>query len=139
MDSASSLIIEGLTLEIMAGAARYSAKQGEQKIPYWLKQARDLIHARFNENLTLDRIASEVGVHPVHMATVFRQKYQSTVGEYIRRLRIEYACLELAQGKTPLGTIALDAGFANQAHFSKTFKRLTGFTPASYRNSFLRP
>lgn len=138
MDAASSLIIEGLTLELMAEAARYSAKKGESKIPCWLKQVKDLLHARFSENLTLEEIASEVGVHPVHMATVFRQKYHSTIGEYIRRLRIEYACLELAKGKTPLGTIALDAGFANQAHFSSTFKRLTGFTPAAYRNSFLQ-
>lgn len=137
-DAASSLIIEGLTLELMAEAARHSANGGGQKIPCWLRQAKDLIHARFSENLTLDEIALEVGVHPVHMATVFRQKYRVTVGEYIRRLRIEYACLELAKGETPLGTIALDAGFANQAHFSSTFKRMTGFTPASYRNSFPR-
>lgn len=137
-DTASALIIEGLTLELMAEAARYSARNGEHKIPCWLKQAKDLIHARFAENLTLEQIAAEVGVHPVHMATVFRRTYHSTVGEYIRRLRIEYACAELAQGKTPLGTIALDAGFANQAHFSSTFKRMTGFTPASYRNSFLQ-
>lgn len=137
-DAASSLIIEGLTLELMAEAARHSAGDGEQKIPRWLKRAKDLIHARFSENLTLDQIASEVGVHPVHLATVFRRKYHSTVGEYIRRLRIEYACRELATGTTPLGAIALDAGFANQAHFSSTFKRLTGLTPASYRNSFPR-
>lgn len=138
MDSASSLIIEGLTLELMAETARYSVKNIEQKIPYWLKQAKDLIHARFSESLTLDQIASEVGVHPVHLASVFRQKYHSTVGEYIRRLRIEYACLEIAKGNTPLGAIALNAGFANQGHFSSTFKRLTGYTPASYRNSFRR-
>lgn len=137
-DAASSLIIEGLTLELMAEAARHSAVDGGQKIPGWLKQAKDLIHARFSEKLTLVQIASEVGVHPVHLAVVFREKYHSTVGEYIRRLRIEYACLELAKGETPLGTIALDAGFASQAHFSSTFKRITGFTPASYRKSFLQ-
>jgi AraC family transcriptional regulator len=58
------------------------------------------------------------------------------VGEYIRGLRIEYACHEIERGELPLALIALEAGFANQGHFSSTFKRLTGFTPASYRNSF---
>jgi AraC family transcriptional regulator len=137
-DAASALIIEGLTLELIAEAARHTAGGAESGLPCWLKRAKDLIHARFTENLTLEEIASAVGVHPVHLATVFRRKYYSTVGEYIRRLRVEYACLELARGETPLGTIALDAGFANQSHFSSTFKRMTGLTPASYRKSFPR-
>jgi AraC family transcriptional regulator len=136
MDTAASLIIEGLTLEIMAETARRSAHNVERAIPCWLKRAKDLLHARFAEHLTLEEIASAVGVHPVHLASVFRQKYHCTVGEYIRGLRIEYACLEIEKGEMPLAIIALEAGFANQGHFSGTFKRLTGFTPTAYRNSF---
>jgi AraC family transcriptional regulator len=136
MDTAASLIIEGLTLEIMAETARHSAQNVERTIPSWLTRAKDLLHARFTEHLTLEQIASEVGVHPIHLATVFRQKYHCTVGEYIRGLRIEYACHEIEKGEMPLACIALEAGFANQGHFSTAFKRLTGFTPTSYRNSF---
>lgn len=136
MDTAAGLIIEGLTLEIMAETARRSAQNVERTIPYWLKRAKDLLHARFAENLTLEQIASEVGVHPIHLASVFRQKYHCTVGEYIRGLRIEYACREIERGEMSLAMIALEAGFANQGHFSSTFKRLTGFTPVSYRNTF---
>jgi AraC family transcriptional regulator len=136
METGAGLIIEGLTLEMMAEAARHSAQNTERAIPCWLKQAKELLHARFAEHLTLNQIASEVGVHPIHLASVFRQKYRCTVGEYIRQLRIDYACREIVKGETPLAMIALDAGFANQGHFSSTFKRLTGFTPASYRNSF---
>jgi AraC family transcriptional regulator len=133
MDTAAKLIIEGLTLEIIAETARHSAQNIERTVPYWLKQAKDLLCARFAEGLTLEQIALEVGVHPIHLASVFRQKFHCTVGEYIRELRIEYACRELAKGETPLAIIALEAGFANQGHFSATFKRLTGFTPAEYR------
>jgi AraC family transcriptional regulator len=136
MDTGAGLIIEGLTLEIMAETARHSAQNIERTIPYWLKQAKDLLHARFSEHLTLEQIASAVGVHPIHLASVFRQKYHCTVGEYLRQLRIDYACREIATGATPLAIIALEAGFANQGHFSSTFKRLTGSTPAAYRNSF---
>jgi AraC family transcriptional regulator len=138
MDIGAGLIIEGLTLEIMAETARHSAQNIERTIPLWLKQAKDLLHTRFAEHLTLEQIASEVGVHPIHLASMFRQKYHCTVGTYIRQLRIEYACREITKGSTPLATIALDAGFSNQGHFSTTFKRLTGFTPVSYRNSFLK-
>lgn len=137
MDSASSLIMEGLTLELMAEAARCSAINFKRKIPHWLKRAKDLIHARFAESLSLEQIATEVGIHPVHLATVFRRQYRCTVGEYIRGLRVEYARAEMAHLDKPLALIAVEAGFANQGHFSSTFKRLTGFTPSAYRN-FLR-
>lgn len=136
MDAASSLIIEGLALEIMGETARNSSRKIESAIPLWLKRARDLIHDRFSEQLTLKQIAEEVKVHPVHLASVFRQKFHSTVGEYVRELRIEYACREIVRGNSSLVEIALEAGFANQSHFSSTFKRLTGYTPASYRNFF---
>ena len=135
MDTAAGLIIEGLTLEIMAETARhFIAANSERAIPRWLRQTKELLHARFAENLTLEQIAAEIGVHPVHLASVFRQKYNCTIGEYVRQLRIEYACREIARGASPLVTIALNAGFSSQAHFTSTFKRLTGFTPASYRN-----
>lgn len=140
MDAASSLIIEGLTLEIMAETARFAAAEAaadentERRIPYWLKQTKEILHAGFSQNLTLKQIAEQVGVHPVHLASVFRQKYHCTVGEYIRALRIDYACREIAKGESALATIALEAGFANQSHFTSAFKRLTGCTPASYRN-----
>jgi AraC family transcriptional regulator len=127
--------MEGIALEMIAESARY-AVTAEGPLPEWLAKARALLHARFCERLSLDDIASAVGVHPVHLATVFRKKYDRTVGEYVRERRIDYARRELVSGTTPLATIALDAGFASQAHFSSTFKRITGFTPAVYRRSF---
>lgn len=132
METAANLIMEGLTLEIIAETARNSRHKVKCSIPPWLKKAKDLIHSSFKENLTLNQIASEVGVHPIHLANVFPQKYNCTVGEYIRDLRIEYARREITKGETPLAIIALEAGFANQGHFSSTFKRITGFTPAAY-------
>lgn len=135
MDTAANLTIEGLTLEIMAEAARRVETKTNGTVPLWLKQAKDLLHARFSENLTLETIASEVRVHPVHLAATFRQKYNCTVGEYVRQLRVEYACQQIDKGDAKLSTIAMDAGFANQGHFSNTFKRLTGRTPTEYRSS----
>jgi AraC family transcriptional regulator len=136
-DQASGLMIEGLTFEIIAEASRRSALQGNHT-SLWLDQAREILHDQFATNLTLATIAELVGVHPVYLATSFRKKYHCTMGEYRQRLRVEFACRELAKPQHSLAQIALAAGFANQAHFSKTFKQLTGMTPANYRRC-LRP
>lgn len=132
VDHASALVIEGLTLEIIAAASRQFATP-DNLTARWLEQARDILHAQFADRLTLACIAKTVGVHPVYLASAFRKKYHCTVGDYRERLRIEFACSELSSSHSSLAEIALAAGFANQAHFSRTFKRHTGTTPARYR------
>ena len=135
IDHASALVIEGLTLEIIAEASRQFAAPGN-RTARWLEQAKDILHGHFAETMTLACIAKKVGVHPVYLASSFRKKYHCTIGDYRQRLRIEFACSELYKSHSSLAQIALAAGFANQAHFSKTFKRFTGTTPARYRQTY---
>jgi AraC family transcriptional regulator len=138
MDEASVLIIEGIMLEIVGEAARHCATDGGRKCPRWLRQARELLRERFTERLTLEEVAKTVGVHPVHLAQTFHKNYRCTVGDFVRRLRIEYACRELAVSEMPIVDIALTAGFCDQSHFTRTFKRCTGVPPSQYRESFRR-
>jgi len=72
-------------------------------------------------------------VHPVHLARTFRRVHQITFAGYVRHVRIEFARRELAALESPLGDIAVAAGFCDQSHFSRLFKRYTGLTPAEYR------
>jgi AraC family transcriptional regulator len=104
--------------------------------PRWLRQAKDMLHDQFSENLTLEAIAEAVRVHPVYLARAWRKYFHCTVGQYLRQLRIESACREIALSDTPLAEVAAAAGFYDQSHFSRTFKRITGLTPAEYRTVF---
>jgi AraC family transcriptional regulator len=131
-DSAAELAIEGLALGILAEGARESNTGPSRTTPTWLKRAREMVSEHFLTTLTLAQIAAEVGVHPVHLATAFRRQFGVTVGECVRQLRIEHACTEL-KGDLPLVAIAQRAGFADQSHFSRTFKTHLGTTPAKYR------
>jgi len=135
MDEVSALVIEGLMLEMVGEASRRSEPGVAHHPPRWLQQAKDLLQAQFTEHLTLAEVAQNVGVHPVHLAQMFHKSYRSTVGDYLRRLRIEYACRELASSETPIVEIALAAGFCDQSHFTRTFKRSTGMAPSQYRES----
>lgn len=132
-DAASSLAIEGLVLEIMAHASRQMINKPDRSAPYWLGRARDFLYAHFSETLSHAEIAEAVGVHPVHLAREFKRHYRCTVGEYTRRLRIEYACHKISTTDLSLLEIALAAGFFDQSHFARTFKRLMGVSPAEYR------
>jgi AraC family transcriptional regulator len=135
-DLAAALAMEGLVLEIFAEATRSSAPLRPERPPRWLGQVNDLLHEKFSESLTLKSIADSVAVHPVHLVRSFRRFYRSTIGQYLRRLRIEFASQQLAATDTPLAAIALTSGFADQSHFTRTFKRLTGVTPARYRVAY---
>jgi AraC family transcriptional regulator len=69
----------------------------------------------------------------VTLARTFRRTFGCTVGEYLRRLRIERAAEQLVSGDLPLAEIALAAGFADQSHFSNVFRRRTGVSPSAFR------
>jgi AraC family transcriptional regulator len=138
-DELSALTIEGLLLEMLAEASRRRVKKLHRQPPPWLGQAKEIIHARFWENLTISSLGQSVGVHPVYLATEFRRAYRLTVGEQIRKLRIDFACHKLSTTAAPLVEIALESGFSSQSHFSTTFKRVTGMTATEYRASFRSP
>lgn len=136
-DSAALLAMEGLSLELVSEFLRGSATC-DANAPRWLAHVRDLLRARFSEPLTLAEIAQSVGVHPAYLARSFRHHLRTTVGDYVRRLRIEFACQQLTRGDTALSGIAAAAGFADQSHFTRTFRRITGLTPARYREARYR-
>jgi AraC family transcriptional regulator len=132
-DKWSPLAIEGLSFEILAEVSRAAEKRPDLSTPRWLNQVREIIASRLNEAVSLREVAEQVGVHPVHLARAWRKHFNCTMGEFIRRLRIEAACEEIACSDAPLSEIALGVGFYDQSHFSNTFKRIVGFTPAAYR------
>jgi AraC family transcriptional regulator len=132
-DRWSGLAIEGLALEILAEVSRSAERCQNLRMPRWLEQVKEILSSRLNETPSLREMAEEVGVHPVHLARSWRKHFNCTIGEFIRQLRIETACEEIACSDAPLSEIALAVGFYDQSHFSNTFKRFVGFTPAAYR------
>jgi AraC family transcriptional regulator len=136
-DDVAPLVIEGLALELMAGVARQSS-HSENGNAKWLSKARDFVRDRFQESISLAAVAEFADVHPVSLARAFRRTYHCTVGDYVRKLRIEFACQKLTASDESLVEIAFSAGFSEQSHLCRTFKRLTGLTPSEYRSNSRR-
>jgi len=131
-DEVSRLAIEALALGVLAEASRRVARAAEGAPP-WLVRARAFVDAHFTERVALATVAAIVGVHPVHLARTFRRTYNTTFGAYIRTARLEFATRELTATRLPLSEIAMAAGFCDQSHFSRLFKRHTGMSPQEYR------
>ncbi len=137
-DEASELAIEGLALSLLGELARARTRSERSVKPEWLLRAVDLLHDRVGESIQLAEIAVEVGVHPVHLSRTFPEHYGCTMGEYLRRLRVERARADLAESSKPLAAVDFDAGFSDQAHITRIFKRLVGVTPGAYRRETAR-
>jgi AraC family transcriptional regulator len=130
-DAGSRLVLEGLACELIGWSAR--SMRHERPGASWVYEARDFVRDRFAESLTLSEIAAAVRVHPVHLARQFRRTFGCSIGDYLRRTRVEFVCAELGT-KALLSDIAFRAGFSDQSHLSRVFKRSTGLTPNQYRN-----
>lgn len=136
-DALSPLVLEGLTLELLAEAWRPVRNGRRTRPPRWLEQVRHRIHDEFDQRgRGLVDYARGAGVHPIHLAQSFRAHYGASMGEYTRRVRIHFASRQLIETATPLAEIAHAAGYYDQGHFSRAFKRATDLTPGEYRRFF---
>jgi AraC family transcriptional regulator len=133
-DAAAPLAAEGVALELLAATTRETqSDRAPARPPRWLSAAEELLRARIGHPVRLGELASATGVDPAHLARTFRAHHGMSVGEYGRRLRLAWAATELVRADAPLATVAAEAGFADQSHFTRLFKRYVGVTPARYR------
>jgi AraC family transcriptional regulator len=131
-DTASALALEGLVCALIGVVSRAPAFIDRSR-PAWLSRSRDRLIVEYRNPPSVAELAQQAGVHRSHYARAFRTHFGCTVAEFVRRLRIEWAAEELRQGRGTLSHVSLQAGFGDQAHFTRAFKRITGITPGEYR------
>jgi AraC family transcriptional regulator len=125
------LAVESLLLEMLARVSRQAPS--ERTPPAWLARVVEAMHAAERPDPTIAALAAEAGVHPVHLACVFRRFLGETPADYRQRLRVQRAARLLRSGGTTLAEVAAAAGFADQSHLTRVFKRFTGTTPGALR------
>lgn len=102
---------------------------------YKLRRAVDFIQAHIDQPILLQQVAAAVALSPFHFHREFKSATGMTPHQYIVQARIERAKTLLSDSDLPLAEVAAQVGFADQSHFSSTFRRTTSMTPRNYRNS----
>ena len=101
--------------------------------PVWATAVADYLHAHWNEALGLQELAHVAGIHPVNISKYFPVYFACTLGEYMRKLKVEKALSLIKSSPASLTDVAYECGFADQSHFIRNFKAFTGYLPAAYQ------
>jgi AraC family transcriptional regulator len=128
----SPLVSESLAFMLLSSVTR-PREPDACAPPRWLAVACELLHDRCTEDIHIAEVAQAAGVHPVHLARVFRRYQGCTPGDYLRRRRLERSDVLLRDTTRPIAEVALSCGFSDQSHFANAFKRHRGLTPGAYR------
>lgn len=133
-DSLSLLAVEALVFEMFIAASRSGQRRASPGAPpAWLVRARELLHDHALEPLRLNDLASVCGVHPRHLNRRFRFHFGASIAQYVRALRLDWTADRLRSSTLSLSELALKAGFADQSHFTRAFRRHMGMTPGEFR------
>jgi len=108
-------------------------EKNERVSPRWAALISQVVHDRWNENVSLTELSQELNLHPVTISKSFSKHFHCTLGEYSRKIKIDKAVSLMNRSKRSLTEIALECGFFDQSHFIRAFKDATGFTPTEYR------
>lgn len=90
-----------------------------------------------NNHLSLDDIATHVGVSKHHLCRLFQKNLNLSPFEYLKRRRIELAASKLKTTEYSINQIATETGFDNASYFGKVFRSYFGVTPSTYREQNL--
>jgi AraC family transcriptional regulator len=132
-DPASRLALEALVCLLAARIGRRCKLPVPAAMPEWLSAAAELIRSEYSEKLTLSQVAAASGVHRATVAVGFRRYFGKSVGDYITDLRVAHALQELEKTRRPIAEIALEAGFYDESHMGRVFRRRFRVSPGALR------
>ncbi|MEM1247977.1 MAG: AraC family transcriptional regulator [Acidobacteriota bacterium] len=139
-DPGSAVVYESLARIFLVKLLRGYAEQPDEEVarmpPKRFRRVLDLIERRYGTDLGVEELAHEAQLSPSHFSRLFKRSLGQTPHRFLMQYRVERACELLNRDpERPLAQLALDVGFADQAHFSRTFKRFAGTTPRGYRDA----
>jgi transcriptional regulator GlxA family with amidase domain len=101
-----------------------------------IKKAQEFIEANFQEKMTVDQIASRFAIGRRNLERRFKKATSNTVVEYIQRVKMEAAKINLESSRENVNEVMYKVGYTDTKAFRNTFKRITGLSPLQYRTRY---
>ena len=130
-DAQTEAAVEDLVYQLCAHVTR--REDDERVEPEWLGVIDATVRQRFREPVDLTEMAARAGVHAAHVCRAFRRFRGHTISDAVLGMRMMHVCRRLIESDDSLSAIALEAGFTDQSHMSRIFKRVTGRSPGAHR------
>ncbi len=102
-----------------------------------LRRIKELVHARIEDDLSLDEMAQSAGLSTAHFARMFRKSTGETPHQFVLRQRVDRAKAMLRAPVVRVLDVAVACGFKTQQHFAQVFRDVCGVSPTEYRQDFL--
>ena len=102
-----------------------------------LRRIKELVHAKMDDDLSLDEMAQSVGLSTAHFARMFRKSTGETPHQFVLRQRLEQAKAMLRAPDARVLDVALACGFKTQQHFAQVFRDVWGVSPTEYRQDLV--
>lgn len=107
--------------------------ENETSEPETVIRAKRFINSNLDEKLSLDMVASQVGVSSYYFCKLFKQSTGMTLTEYINRRRVEWAKRKLMDPRVRVTEVAYDVGYQSLSQFNRSFGKYAGMSPTQYR------
>jgi len=101
-----------------------------------LLQARQLVEARFLDNLTVAEVATAVALSEYHFARLFRTVFNESLYQFVLRLRLDEARYQLLASEVSITELGLQVGYNSLSSFIHAFRRRFGLAPTHYRHQW---
>ena len=105
---------------------------------YHIARAKDYIEANYMNPITLDELATHLGLNKSYLCTIFKKSTKDSFCNYTNKIRIEESKKLLKTSSASITDIALAVGFSSSSYFNTIFKKLEGKTPLDYRKESLK-
>ncbi|HET6843769.1 MAG TPA: AraC family transcriptional regulator [Candidatus Angelobacter sp.] len=102
-----------------------------------LRRIKELVHAKMDDDLSLDELAQSVGLSTAHFARMFRKSTGETPHQFVMRQRLERAKAMLRAPGARILDVAVACGFRTQQHFAQVFRDAFRVSPTEYRRDLV--
>ncbi|WP_394751026.1 helix-turn-helix transcriptional regulator [Spongiimicrobium salis] len=129
-DHHSPLSIELLILDIF-NKMKTPPLNAHSKKPAWVGKMSELI-LDSEVDYSLNALSKELNIHPVHLSREFHKYFGSTLGQYMRQLKLNKAIILISTQQYSMTEICYKCGFYDQSHFISSFKSIYNMTPTKF-------